>query len=352
MQNHIQSILARVTAYWTAPACERRNPGRKPDFWLAPLLIAAGLALVSSPMTSLAQNYPDRPIRLIVPFPPGGGADFIARLLSDAMGPQLGQPVIVENRPGASGNIGMGFGARAPADGYTLTLIAQGATVNPYLFQKLPYDPNKDFAPISLIARYYSVLVVNKASTINSVRDLIAAARAQPDTVKAGTAGVGGSADLATRQLMGATRTSLIIVPYKGTGPAVTDLLGGHITMLFDVISSAKSMIEAGNVKPIGITAPNRLASLPNVPAIAEEIPGFSIDGWFGVVAPGGTPPAIVEKLHAAVSSIARTPSHMDRLTSAGYEVVISTPAAFARTIQSDLQSYGKLIRDAGIKLQ
>ncbi len=311
------------------------------------------LGLAAALTTPAAQAaYPERPIRWIVPFPAAGAMDNIARTLGEEMSQTLGQSIVVENRPGAGGNIGAELVARSPADGYTMLIVANGMAVNPALYRKLTYDPIKDFAPVSLLAVVPNVLVANKAKTsAKTVPEVIASAKSQPGKYTYASAGNGTSIHLAGELFTSMAGVELLHVPYKGSGPAVTDLLGGQVDYMFDSITSAKPHIDAGKLTAIAVTTSKRSATLPNVPTVAEAgLPGYELSPWFAAFVPAGTPPAVVETLHRAMVDALRKPAVQKRLAAIGAEPIGSTPAELKQHLAKETDKWGKLIRARGIR--
>ncbi|UZN52042.1 tripartite tricarboxylate transporter substrate binding protein [Cupriavidus cauae] len=311
------------------------------------------LGLAAALATPAAQAaYPERPIRWIVPFPAAGAMDNIARTLGEEMSQTLGQSIVVENRPGAGGNIGAELVARSPADGYTMLIVANGMAVNPALYRKLTYDPIKDFAPVSLLAVVPNVLVANKAKTsAKTVPEVIASAKSQPGKYTYASAGNGTSIHLAGELFTSMAGVELLHVPYKGSGPAVTDLLGGQVDYMFDSITSAKPHIDAGKLTAIAVTTSKRSATLPNVPTVAEAgLPGYELSPWFAAFVPAGTPPAVVETLHRAMVDALRKPAVQKRLAAIGAEPIGSTPAELKQHLAKETDKWGKLIRARGIR--
>ncbi len=311
------------------------------------------LGLAAALTTPAAQAaYPERPIRWIVPFPAAGAMDNIARTLGEEMSQTLGQSIVVENRPGAGGNIGAELVARSPADGYTMLIVANGMAVNPALYRKLTYDPIKDFAPVSLLAVVPNVLVANKAKTsAKTVPEVIASAKSQPGKYTYASAGNGTSIHLAGELFTSMAGVELLHVPYKGSGPAVTDLLGGQVDYMFDSITSAKPHIDAGKLTAIAVTTSKRSATLPNVPTVAEAgLPGYELSPWFAAFVPAGTPPAVVETLHRAMVDALRKPAVQKRLAAIGAEPIGSTPAELKQHLAKETDKWGKLLRARGIR--
>ncbi|SDD97104.1 Tripartite-type tricarboxylate transporter, receptor component TctC [Cupriavidus sp. YR651] len=295
--------------------------------------------------------YPDHPIRWIVPFPAGGAMDNIARTLGEDMAKTLGQAVVVENRPGAGGNIGAELVARAPADGYTLIIVANGMAVNPALYGKLGYDPVKDFAPVSLLAVVPNVLVTNKAKTpARTVNEVIANARAKPGKYTYASAGNGTSIHLAGELFTSMAHVDLLHIPYKGSGPAMTDLLGGQVDYMFDSITSAKPHIDSGKLVPIAVTTSKRSSALPNVPTVAEAgLPGYELSPWFAAFVPARTPQPVIDALNKAMLDALKKPSVQQRLAGIGAEPIGSTPAGLKDHLAKETVKWGALIRERGI---
>ena len=312
-------------------------------------LIFALLAASASAQSS----WPAKPIRLISPFPPGAVVDTLCRTLAVPLGEALGQPVLVENRPGAGGNIGMEIVAKAPADGYTIGMggIAQHA-INPSVYASMPFDPVRDFAPIIFVARNINVLVVHPSLPAHDVRELIAYARANPGKLSFGSAGAGTSQHLAGelfKQLAGVDMTH---VPYKGAGPAVTDLLAGQIPLMFVDISAVLGHVRAGKLHALGVTSRNRTPLL-DVPTIAEQgLPGFEVNAWFGLLAPAGTPREVVARLNAETAKVLRSGATLERLQGLGLSVDPGTPEDFAALIASELARWGSIARAAKIRAE
>nr|WP_231881547.1 tripartite tricarboxylate transporter substrate binding protein [Cupriavidus necator] len=307
------------------------------------------LAAASAPAHAA---WPDHPIRWIVPFPAGGAMDNIARTLGEDMSRTLGQAIVVENRPGAGGNIGAELVARAPADGYTMIIVANGMAVNPALYGKLGYDPVKDFAPVSLLAVVPNVLVASKAKTpVKTVAEVVANAKARPGKYTYASAGNGTSIHLAGELFTSMAGVDLLHVPYKGSGPAMTDLLGGQVDYMFDSITSAKPHIDSGKLTAIAVTTTKRSTALPNVPTVAESgLAGYELSPWFAAFVPARTPSAAIEKLNQAMLDALRNPAVQKRLAAIGAEPIGSTPAALRDHLARETAKWGELIRARGIR--
>ncbi|CAB3714820.1 Argininosuccinate lyase [Achromobacter denitrificans] len=317
------------------------------------VLACAGLAMLAGATAARADGYPERPVKWIVPFPPGGAMDSIARTLGESMGKQLNTSFIVENRAGAGGNIGAASVARAKPDGYTILIVANGMAVNPALYADLNYDPIKDFAPISLLAVVPNVLVTNPARTgANSVQDVIAKAKAQPNHYTYASAGVGTSIHLAGELFLSMANVEMLHVPYKGSGPAIADLLGGQVDYMFDSITSAKPHIEAGKLRALGVTTRKRSAALPDVPTIAESgLPGYELMPWFAAFAPAGTPPEVVTKLNAAMRQALADPKVRATLDSIGAESIGGSPEELRDHLGRETAQWKTLVKERGIKI-
>ena len=314
--------------------------------------LAGGAALAALPARAQNDPWPTRPVRWVVPFPPGGAMDVIARTLSDKAARALGQPFVVENRPGAGGNIGAEAVARSPADGYTIMITSIGMATNRALYPRLGYDPVKDFAPVSLLAVVPNVLVVRADSPAKSVRDVIAMARRNPGKLTYASAGNGTSIHLAGEVFASEAGIDLLHVPYKGSGPALTDLLGGQVDLMFDSITSSGQNIQAGKLRALGVTSAKRSAALPDVPTIAEAgVAGYEVSPWFAVFAPAGTPPAIVSRLQATLVDAMRQPDTQARLAAVGAEAIGSTPAQLARHLGDELKRWDKVITERKIRI-
>jgi tripartite-type tricarboxylate transporter receptor subunit TctC len=316
--------------------------------WLA-CLACAWLAA-----NALAQtNYPTRPIRLIVPFPPAGATDILSREVMQRLSQRLGQQIIVENHPGASGTIGCEIVARAAPDGYTLLMATTSThSIEPLLASKLPYDPVKDFAPVSLVATSANVLVVPVTLPANSAKELIALARAKPGTLNFGSSGTGSIVHLTGEMFRSRAGVDIVHVPYKGTQLVVPDLVNGQISIMFDNIVSAMPNLKSGRVKAIGISSLQRSPLLPEVPPIAESgLPGFEATAWFGVYAPAATPKDIVAKVSRELAAALRTPESRQRMAVLGAEPVGSTPEDMSRIVEAETAKWARVVRDAGIKI-
>jgi len=319
---------------------------------MARLLLAWLLA--ASALNALAQGaWPQKPIRFIVSFPPGGSSDLVARALAPRLAERLGQPLLVENRPGAGGNIGVDLVAKAPPDGHTLGLAAAGAlTINPSLYPGMPFDPQKDLAPVSLLAMIPIVIVAHPSLGANSLREMLELARARPGQISFGTTGAGSSMHLAGELLEMMASVRMVHVPYKGSAPAAADLAGGQLPLAIVDLTSALPHIRAGRIRALAVTGAARAVSAPEIPTVAESgLPGFDATGWFGAVAPAGVPPAVITRLNAEIADALRAPEIRERILAGGAEPESSTPEQFAERIRSEAAGWARLIRAAGVKL-
>jgi tripartite-type tricarboxylate transporter receptor subunit TctC len=316
-----------------------------------PSLAIIHLSLLSC--TAAAQSFPVKPIRVVVPFPPGGGADLVARVLAPPMNALLGHQLVIDNRPGGSGIIGMEVAAKAVPDGHTLVIGITGTlAINPSMFPKLPYDPVGSFAPISLAAIGPNVLVVHPSLAARSIEELVSLAKQRPGALSYASSGTGGAPHLAGELFKYMAKIDIVHVPYKGAAPATIDVLGGHVPMMFAGLGAALPHIRNGRLRPLGVAAPKRSSELPQVPAIAEYLPGFSAETWFGVLAPQGTSAEIVARLNSAIHTAAARKDVKDQLRSSGYEVVVNTPQQFSELIQADMKKWAMVISKAGIKAE
>ncbi|MGF6528798.1 Bug family tripartite tricarboxylate transporter substrate binding protein [Variovorax sp. PvP013] len=319
------------------------------------LALALILAAATLHAPARAQpGYPDKPIRMIVPYAAGGAADITARIVGQKMAEGLGVPVVVDNRGGANGNIGTDAVAKAAPDGYTVLLVASGPiVVNPSLYAKLPYDPLKDLAPVTQLTSYQYALVVPANSPITGVPELVAAAKADPGRISYGSTGVGGGGHLAGELFAGLTGTKLTHVPYKGASLALADLLGGQLSFTFDTVVTAAPRIASGKLRGYAVTGPRRAASLPQLPTMAElGYRDFNVTQFQGILVPAKTDAAIVERLRAEAVKALQAPDVIRRLaTEGGYDLIGGTPAEFRRLIQAETASYGRLIKASHIQV-
>ena len=305
----------------------------------------------SSPV--LGQSYPDHLIRLIVPWPPGGAADVVARPVAEKLAEALGQPIIVENRPGATGTIGAAFVAKkAPPDGYTLLFATSNeVTMSPVVYEVLPYDPRKDLAPITTVLRYPNVLVVGPALPVKSVGELIARAKERPGDVTFASGGSGSTNHLTMELFKSLAGIELNHIPYKGGGPALTDLIGGHIDAMFATLPSAVAQVDSGSLRALLVTSERRAPQLPEVPSAVEAgIPGLIVSTWSGVLAPPGTPPDIIAKLNAEITKVVEAPELKARLEQLAAEVYTTSPEEFSEMIRREFATWSQVAEHAGVK--
>lgn len=315
------------------------------------LLLGAALACAASPH-ALAQSYPTKPVRMIVPFAAGGGTDIVARTVGVKLGESLGQTVLVDNRAGAAGAIGTELAAKSPADGYTLLMGSSGPiAINPALQAKLPYDPLRDFTPVALITTMPFLTVVHPSLPVRSVKELIALARARPGQLNYGSPGSGSSTHLATELFKAMARVDIVHVPYKGVAPAATDLVSGQVQMLTGDLNTLMPHVRSGKMRPLAVTGASRSALLPDMPTIAEAgVPGYEASGWFGILAPAGTPREIVRRLNGEIGKALQSDDLRKRLSGLGGEVAGGTPEAFGQHLRREIEKWGKLIRAIGLR--
>jgi tripartite-type tricarboxylate transporter receptor subunit TctC len=320
--------------------------------------IVAMLAVLAWGATASAQDadhgtFPAKPVRLLVPFPPGGAVDIVARTLGDELTRRWGQQVVIENRPGAGGIIASQAAAQSPADGYTLILVATGHALNPYFYVKLPYDPFNDFTPISLVGFSPNMLLVRSDSPFKSVADVLAGARQRPGYLSYGHAGNGTSPHLAGELLKYLAKVEIAAIPYKGGAPSLNDLIGGHVPLTFNNIPESIAQVRAGAVRPLGVTTAARSPTLPDVPTIAEAgVPGYDTGVWWGFLAPAGLPAGVKAKLAKDCAEAVKAPAVVERLRGLGATPVGSAPVEFADFIRSEYEKWGPVIKAAGIKAE
>lgn len=321
--------------------------------------IAVAAVVTLSSAAALAQTYPAKPIKLVVPFPPGGTTDILARAVGGELTKAWGQQVIIDNRPGAGGNIGSEIVARSAPDGYTLLMGTVGThAINQSLYSKLPYDPIKDFAPVTLVASVPNVLVVNTAlaekNKITDVKSFVAFVKQHPGKLNMASSGNGTSIHLAGELFKTQTQTFMVHIPYRGSAPAITDLLGGQADLMFDNLPSAMPYIKAGRLRALGVTSSKPSPALPDVPPIAQaggDLTGFEASSWFGILAPAGTPPDIVNKLQQEITKALASPAVKDKLVSQGADPVGNTPEQFAAHIQAETKKWSKVVKASGAKV-
>ncbi|UOB05909.1 Bug family tripartite tricarboxylate transporter substrate binding protein [[Acidovorax] ebreus] len=320
--------------------------------WISACLMATALAF--SGAASAQNNYPNRPVRVIVPFPAGGTTDIVGRLVAERLQAALGQPFVVDNKSGASGNIGVGETVRSAPDGYTLVLGApQTLTINPQLFTNMSFNPQKDLAPIAVIASVPNVLLVNNKVPVNNAAELVALAKANVGKLSYGSTSIGSTPHLSAELMKSMTGTNILHIPYRGSAPAMQDLIGGQIDILFDQLASALPHIKAGTVRALAVTTLKRSPSAPDLPTLDESgIKGFDSEGWFGLLAPANTPRPILERINAEVNKALATPEFRERLAKVGAEPVGGSIESFRDRISAESQRWGRVIKFANIKAE
>ena len=302
--------------------------------------------------TALAQDYPSRPVRLVVPFPAGGGTDILSRAIGQQLTDQWRQPVVVDNRPGAGANIGAENAARSPADGYTLFMAATIHSINPSLFPRLPYDILTDFTPITLVAETAQVLVVHPSVPAANLAEFIVLLKSRPGQLSYSSTGNGSQPHLAAELFKTMTGTNMLHVPYRGAAPAINDLLAGHVAVSFATSPSAVPAVRSGKLKAFGVSSTQRIPSLPDVPTIGEAgVPGYEASGFLGLMAPAGLPARLVERINAAVVGVVKDPAMRATLSDLGYEVLASTPAEYATFLRAEVAKWATVVKESGAKI-
>lgn len=310
-----------------------------------------GMVLSTAFSVAAADTYPSKSIKWVVPFTPGGAMDTMARTLGEKMSQSMKQPIVIENRPGAGGVIGSTMVAKSEPDGYTMMIVSIGHAVNPSLYPKLSYDPVKDFEPVSLVGVVPNVLVVHPSVKANNVSELVALAKQQPGKLTFASAGSGTTIHLAGELFASMANVDILHVPYKGSAPAVTDLMGRQVDMMFDSVSSAKPYIDSGRLKPLAVTTNKRSSVLPNVPTVAEAgIKGYELNGWYAVFVPAKTPQPIIDRLNEELVKALKQPEVKARFTQIGAEAVGSTPGELARYLKSETTKWSEIVRARNIK--
>lgn len=312
-----------------------------------------GFALAAMVVVAQAQTYPTKPVRVIIPYPPGDAPDFLARLIGPKVSERLGQPMVVENRPGASGQIGMALLKEAPADGYTLG-VGQGGNmvVAPHTYKKLQYDPLKDFAPVALIATNYLAVIANASVPFKDAKEMVAWAKANPGKLSLATNGEGGFPHLAFEHFAAMGGFKFQHVPYKGASQIATDVIGGQVQLGIGAYTSLSPHVSSGRARLIGVTNPVRVPNRPELPLLADAVPGYDSRGWFGYVAPAGTPAQIVRKLNDEINRAMREPDVAGKMTAAGLIIANDPPEAFGSLVKTDYEKYGKLVKSIGFAPQ
>jgi tripartite-type tricarboxylate transporter receptor subunit TctC len=314
--------------------------------------LAALLAGAATAFAVAAQDYPAKPVRIVVPFPAGGTTDILTRAIGQKLSEEWKQPVIVDNRPGAGANIGAEHAVKSPPDGYTLLMASTIHSINPSLYAKLGYDPLKDFTPITLVAETAQVLVVHPTVPAASVKELVSLLKARPGQLNYSSAGNGSQPHLAAELFKAMTGTSMAHVPYKGGPQAMTDLLAGQVQASFATAPSAVPHVKSGKIRALGVSTSKRIPALPEVPTIAEAgVPGYEASGFFGLVGPAGLPRALVERINAAVVRIVKEPAMAKHLSEQGADPVTSTPQEYAKLIREEVAKWGKVVKDSGAKI-
>jgi tripartite-type tricarboxylate transporter receptor subunit TctC len=315
--------------------------------WFVSALLCAAPAAAQD-----AKDYPNKPIRFIVPYPPAGGTTIVARILAEPLAAALGQPIIIDNHGGAAGNIGTEIAAKAAPDGYNILFTLSSHTINPKLYEKLPFDVERDFVPISLAALVPQILVANPSLPANSVAELIALAKREPGKLNYASVGTGSPAHIAGELFKLKAGIDILHVPYKGGGPAITDTLGGQVQLAFVSIPAALQFVKAGKLKALAVTSDKRSLAAPDIPTIAESVPDCVVNSWYGALAPAKTPPAIVAKLQAAFVKVLALPDVKEKLFLQGAEAASSTSADFDQRIRDELKQWEYVIREAKIKAE
>lgn len=314
---------------------------------------ALALGVLANPVPALAQSaaYPDKPVRFVVPYPPGGGTDVIARIVQERFQAQLGQPILIDNKGGAGGSVGSELVARAPADGYTVLFTLSSHTINPAIFPKLSFDTVKDFEPVGTVASLPQILVANNQVPANTVAELVALAKAKPGTLSYASVGNGSPGHLAGELFKIRTGTQMTHIPYRGGGPAVTDVIGGQVPLLWVSIPAAAQFVKTGKLKALAVSTLKRSSAFPDVPTVQETgIPDFEVDSWYAMFVPARTPQPVIDRLNRALNTIVAEPAIREKLLAQGAEGVGGTPQALAKTVAAELPKWAKLARDANIK--
>jgi len=314
---------------------------------------AAAVLSVAAVGAAQAQSYPNKPVRLIVPYPAGGTTDIIARVAAQQLSERLKQPFVVENKAGANGAIGSVEVARAPADGYTLLMgTASTHGINSAVYKSLPYDAVKDFAPVTIVASTPNIIAVHPSVPAKNLQELLALAKAQPGKLNYGSTSLGGSPHMSAELLKMMAGVDMVHVPYKGAAPMLTDLMGGQVQVGFDNLPSTINFVRSGKVRAIAVTTPQRWPGAPEIPTVAESgLPGYEVSGWFGLLAPAGTPPAVLATIQQALAEAVKQPEVNKQMLELGAQPVANTPDAFAKLVQADVAKWRDVVKTTGVKL-
>jgi tripartite-type tricarboxylate transporter receptor subunit TctC len=310
------------------------------------------LATVVIAATAQPQDYPAKPIRVVVPFPPGGGTDLMARTVVQKLGESLGATIVIDNRGGAGGTIGTELVAKSPPDGYVLLVVSASHAINPGLYRKLPYDSVRDFAPVTMLTSGPGLLVVHPSVPVRTVKEFIALARSRPGQLNYASAGIGTPPHLAGELFKTLAGVDIVHVPYKGNGPAYTDLIGGHVSVMFPTIPTAIPHVRAGKLRALAVTTRSRTAITPELPTISESgVPGYDVSSWYGLLAPAGTPAATVARLQREIVKVLRLPDVSEKLMAQGLDLVGNTPEEFAAILKSEIAKWAKVVTASGARV-
>jgi tripartite-type tricarboxylate transporter receptor subunit TctC len=324
----------------------------QPRLWFLALGALTSIALAQTPAIGQGQAYPTKPVRIIVPFAPGGATDIVTRILAQKLTEAWGQTIVVDNRAGAGGNIGAELAAKAPSDGYTLFMPSGSVmTANQHMYRKVPFNAEKDFVAITNVAGGPQAVVVANGVPVKTLKDLIALAKAKPRSITFGSAGIGTQTHLAAENLLFSAGIDATHVPYKGEGPALSDLVGGQIQLLTPNLSAAIGFVNTGRIRALAVTSRQRVPQLPKLPTVAETVPGFENLGWFGLVAPAGTPKAVINKVHADTASALRSADVKKRFDELGMAPIGNAPAEFAAAMKEESARWAKVIRERGLRV-
>ena len=321
---------------------------KKTQSFFVPVLSTALFACTCA-LPAFAQDYPTKPIRMIVPYPPAGGTDIVARVVNEPLSSVLGQPIVIDNKGGAAGNLGTDLAAKAPPDGYTILFTLSSHTINPKLYGKLPFDVEKDFAAVSLAAYIPQILIAHPSLPVNNIHELIAYAKARPGKLNYASVGVGSPAHIAGELFKLKSGVDMVHVPYKGGGPAVSDTIGGQVQLAFVSMPAALQHVKSGRLKALGIASDKRSIAAPDIPTIAEQGIDCVVNSWYGALVPAKTPPAIISKLNAAMIKVLQMPETRDKLLLQGAEAASTAPAEFEKLIRDELKQWEYVIREAKI---